>query len=108
MLVMNSLTGNGERVSRAMASSIPNRNVRMMMRALTSQASHNRSSNMECISDPDCRYSGCSFAGTSLAEKWNAVVRAELVHPRGGRLGDGEPARPSRRHIRQLTCQTGG
>src|SRR5438552_12444624 len=95
MLVMNSLNGNGERVSRAMASSIPNRSVRMMIRALTSQASHNRSSNMECISDPDSRYSGCSFAGTNLAEKLNAFAREELVQPGGGRTGCSATARPS-------------
>src|SRR2546421_12127061 len=85
MLVMKSLTGNGERVSRAIASSIPNRNVRIMMRALTSHASHSRSLNMECISDPDSRYRECSCRGTHLAE------RMERVHARRACLTGGGP-----------------
>src|ERR671924_556832 len=49
MTSMNSRRGTGFGVSRAIASSIPNRKVRMMMRTLTSHASHCRSSNMGCI-----------------------------------------------------------
>src|SRR5438094_8402363 len=49
MTSMNRRSGSGFGVSRAIASSIPNKKVRMMMRTLTSHASHCRSSNMGCI-----------------------------------------------------------
>src|SRR5450432_1445417 len=53
MVLMKKRRGNGDGVSRAIASSIPKRNVRMIMRTLTSQASHCRSSNIDCMPDPD-------------------------------------------------------
>src|SRR6185437_10880833 len=44
--------GKGFGVSRAMASSIANKRVRIMIRTLTSQASQSRSSKMDCMRDP--------------------------------------------------------
>src|ERR1700723_3310201 len=52
MELTNSRSGKGVGASREMASSIPRRNVRIRMRTLTSQASHSRSSNMDCMPNP--------------------------------------------------------
>ena len=46
---MNKRTGNGLGVSLAMASSMPNKNVRIIMRTLTNQPSQSRSSNIDCM-----------------------------------------------------------
>src|SRR5215510_6612310 len=48
----NGRIGSGVAVNWLMTSSIPNRNVRMLMRTLTSHSSHNRSSNIDCMSSP--------------------------------------------------------
>src|SRR6476646_8373693 len=57
MTSMNRRRVKGFGVSRAMASSIPNRRVRTRMRTLTSQASQSRSSKMDCMRDPSPRRS---------------------------------------------------
>src|ERR1035438_8288578 len=55
IVCVNNRSGKVDGVRRAIASSMPSKNVRMMMRTLTSQASHDRSSNREYMSDPDFR-----------------------------------------------------
>ena len=49
MVFTKNRTGNGEVVKRAIASSTPSRNVRMMTRAFVSQANQSRSSKMDCM-----------------------------------------------------------
>src|SRR5450755_3417938 len=55
MALTKSRSGRGLGVSREIANSMPNRNVRMRIRTLTSQASQSRSSNMDCMPNPNFR-----------------------------------------------------
>src|SRR4051812_30245460 len=74
IVVTNGLTGRGVAVNWLISSSMPNRKVRIKMRTLTSHSSHNRSSNIDCMFDPDffgrILLSGPCFSPTRGAEEY--------------------------------------